>query len=158
MSPFLQIIFTQSFNEGTLPSDWLKTNITPIYKKGNHSIPANYRPISLTSVCHKVMEHIIFHVCMSHLETNDIINSAQHRFRSGYSFTSQLINTVEQLAKDTGSQKQIDMIFLDFSKTFDTVPHQCLLTKLPYYEINKIYHWISQYSCMANTTCKHKEY
>ena len=49
VSPFLQFIFTQSLNEGTLPSDWLKANITPIHKKGDRSVPANYRPISLTS-------------------------------------------------------------------------------------------------------------
>ena len=60
--------------------------------------------------------------------------------------TSQLINIVEHLAKDMDSQKQIDMIFLDFSKAFDTVLHQCLLTKLQYYGINnKIYHWISNW-------------
>ena len=66
-----------------------------------------YRPISLTSVCCKIMEHIIFHTCIAHLENNDIINSAQHGFRSGYSCTSQLINIVEHLAKDMDSQKQI---------------------------------------------------
>ena len=83
---------------------------------------------------------------MSHLESNDIINSAQHGFRPGYSCTSQLINIVEHLAKDMDSQKQIDMIFLDFSKAFNTVPHQRLLTKLRYYGINnKIYHWISNW-------------
>ena len=53
------------------------------------------------------MEHITFHACMSHLETNDIINSPQHGFRPGYSHTSQLINIVEYLAKDMDSQKQI---------------------------------------------------
>ena len=63
---------------------------------------------------------------MSHLESNDIINSAQHGFRPEYSSTSQLIKIVKHLAKDTDSQKQIDMIFLDFSKVFDTVPHQHL--------------------------------
>ena len=89
VSPFLQFIFTQSLNEGTLPSDWLKANITPIHKKGNFSVPANCRVISLTSVCCKVMEHIIFHSCMFHLESSDIIiNSAQHGFRPGYSCTS----------------------------------------------------------------------
>ena len=129
MSPFLQFIFTQSLNEGILPSDWLKANITPIYKKGDRSVPTNYRPISLTSVCCKIMEHIIFHTCMAHLENNDIINSVQHRFRPGYSCTPQLINIVEHLAKDMDSQKQIDMIFLDFSKAFDTVPHA---STLPY--------------------------
>ena len=92
VSPFLQFIFTQSLNEGILPSDWLKANITPIYKKGDRSVPANFRPISLTSVCCKIMEHIIFHACMAHLENKDIINSAQHGFRPGYSCTSQLIN------------------------------------------------------------------
>ena len=146
VSPFLQFIFTPSLNEGTLPSDWLKANLTPIHKKGDRSVPANYRPISLMSVYCKVMEHIIFHSCMSHLESNDIINSAQHGFRPGYSCTSQLINIVEHLVKDMDSQKQIDMIFLDFSKAFNTVPHQCLLTKLRYYGINnKIYHWISNW-------------
>ena len=144
--PFLQFIFTQSLNEGTIPSDWLKANITPIHKKGDRCVPANYRPISLASVCCKVMEHIIFHSCMSHLESNDIINFAQHGLRPGDLCTSQLINIVEHLAKDMDSQKQIDMIFLDFSKAFYTVPHQCLLTKLWYYGINnKIYHWISNW-------------
>ena len=146
MSPFLQVIFTQSLNEGILPTDWLKANITPIYKKGDRSVPVNYRPISLTSVRCKIMEHIIFHACMSHLENNDIINPVQHGFRPGYSCTSQPINIVEHLAKDMDSKKQIDIIFLDFSKPFDTVPHQCLLTKLQYYGINnKIYHWISNW-------------
>ena len=55
------------------PSDWLKENIIPIHKKGDRSVPANYRPISSTLVCCKVMEHIIFHSCMSHLESNDIL-------------------------------------------------------------------------------------
>ena len=51
VSPFLQFIFTQSLNEETLPSDWLEANITPIHKKGDRSVPANYRPVSLTLVC-----------------------------------------------------------------------------------------------------------
>ena len=61
ISPILQIIFTQSLNTGELPSDWLKANICPVFKKGNRSSPSNYRPISLTSSCCKVLEHIIFH-------------------------------------------------------------------------------------------------
>ena len=146
ISPILQVIFTQSLNEGRLPNDWLKANITPIHKKGDQSIPANYRPISLTSVCCKVMEHIIFHTCMSHLENNNIINSLQHGFRPGYSCTSQLIKIIEYVAKNMGSLKQVDMIFLDFAKAFDTVPHQRLLKKLQYYGINNnTYHWISNW-------------
>ena len=67
IAPILQIVFTQIFNSGTLPSDWLIANIIPIYKKGDKSLPVNYIPISLTSVCCKIMEHIIFHSILNHL-------------------------------------------------------------------------------------------
>ena len=61
IAPVLQVIYTQSYQTGILPSDWLTANIVPVYKKGDKSNPANYRPISLTSVCCKTMEHIICH-------------------------------------------------------------------------------------------------
>ena len=90
------------------------------------------------------MEHIIFHTCIAHLENIDIINSAQHEFRPGYSCTSQLINIVEHLAKDMDSQKQIDMIFL---KLLILYPINAYLQNYSsYYGINnKIYHWISNW-------------
>ena len=61
IAPVLQMIYSQSLEHATLPQDWLSVNITPVFKKGDRSIPANYRPISLTSVLCKVTEHIIFH-------------------------------------------------------------------------------------------------
>ena len=65
----LQVIYTQSYQTGILPNDWLTANIVPVYKKGDKSNPANYRPISLTSVCCKTMEHIICHTILDHLNT-----------------------------------------------------------------------------------------
>ena len=108
-------------------------------------MPVNYRPISLTSVCCKVLEHIIFHSIMSHLEKNNILNSFQHGFRSGHSCTTQLLTIIEELANSIDSHEQVDVLFLDFAKTFDTVPHQRLLKKLQYYGINnRIHCWISE--------------
>jgi len=98
ISPVLQIIFSQSYQEGLLPSDWLQGNVKPIHKKGDRTAPANYRPISLTSVCCKVMEHIIYHLVMFHLEQNNILNPLQHGFRSGHSCTTQLLTMIEELA------------------------------------------------------------
>ena len=54
IAPILQMLFTQSLNTGTLPENWLTANIAPVYKKGSRSIPSNYRPISLTSVCSSI--------------------------------------------------------------------------------------------------------
>ena len=59
MAPLLTFIFQSSLDQGKLPSDWKLTNITPLYKKGSRTDPSNFRPISLTSVCCKVLEHII---------------------------------------------------------------------------------------------------
>ena len=57
----LQVIFTQSFTTNSFPTDWLTANMVPVYKKGNRNSDNNYRTISLTSACCKIMEHIIFH-------------------------------------------------------------------------------------------------
>ena len=59
IAPILTVIFVQSLSSGKIPKDWLTTNITPVFKKGDRGDPSNYRPISLTSVCCKILEHII---------------------------------------------------------------------------------------------------
>ena len=84
IAPILQMLYMQSLNTGTLPEDWLTANITPVYKKGSRSIPSNYRPISLTSVCSKVMEHTVFHLIMQHVQHYGILSEFQHGFRPEY--------------------------------------------------------------------------
>ena len=78
IAPILQVIFTQSYNTGKLPTDWLSANIVAIFKKGNRSVPANYRPVLLTCVTTKIVEHIVFHSIMEHLDTNHILALYQH--------------------------------------------------------------------------------
>ena len=77
IAPILQIIFTQSLSTSTLPEDWLTANITPVYKKGSRIIPSNYGPIPLTSVCSKMMEHIVFHSIMRHVQHYGILYICQ---------------------------------------------------------------------------------
>ena len=94
IAPILQML---SLNTGTLPEDWLTANITPVYKKGSRSIPFNYRPISLTSVCSKVMEHIVFHSIIQHVQHYGILSKFQHCVRPGYSYQTQLIDFIENI-------------------------------------------------------------
>ena len=61
IAPFLHYIFTLSMQTGHVPSDWVTANVTPVFKKGNRNEPSNYRPISLTSVPCKIMEHILLY-------------------------------------------------------------------------------------------------
>ena len=90
---------------------------------------SNYRPISLTSTCCKI---------------HSVLTDRQYGFRSKHSTESQLIITTQDLAKSVNNKLQVDMIIMDFSKAFDTVPHNRLLNKLNRYGIRKKTHnWIS---------------
>jgi len=133
ITPILYVIFTQSLSTSLLPNDWLKANVYPVHKKGSCSNVANYRPISLTSICAKVMEHIIYHSIMSHLNGNNILIENQHGFRTNHSCVTQLLKLTEDISSALDCQKQVDLILLDLSKAFDSVPHQRLLAKLRYY-------------------------
>lgn len=90
------------------------------------------------------MEHVIFHSIMEHLDENDILVKYQHGFRKKHSTESQLITTVEELSRSLDNNHQTDVMILDFSKAFDKVAHQRLLSKLKYYGIRDVtLSWIS---------------
>ena len=113
----------------------------------------NYRPISLTSVPCKIMEHIIFHEMMSHLDSNQVLVNYQHGFRKKLPCETQLICTVEEIARSLDKGEETDLIIMDFSKAFDSVPHQRLLMKLRYYGIRGILNtWLTQWlTCRSQT-------
>ena len=153
IAPVLQVIYTQSYQTGILPTDWLTANVVPVYKKGDKSNPVNYRPISLTSICCKTMEHIICHSILDHLNTHTIINPIQHGFRPGLSCQTQLILLVDEILEAMDQRHQVDLIMLDFSKAFDTVAHNKLLLKLEYFGIQlHTYSWIRTW--LTNRTQK----
>ena len=81
---------------------------------------------------------------MSHLDNHRILKEYQHGFRKNHSCESQLISTIQDIAKEVDHRKQIDLIVMDFQKAFDKVPHQRLLSKLLSYGIRgKTHKWIN---------------
>jgi len=117
-------------HQGLIPRDWKKAHIVRVFKKSDQANPANYRPISLTSVCSKFMEHAVHSNIMKHLEQHNILTDQQHGLRKGRSRELQLIITVNNLAKCIDDSSQIDVTLFDFSKAFDKVSHSRLLLKL----------------------------
>ena len=126
----LEILFNKSLREGEVPSDWRKANVAPIYKKGPKGDPGNYRPVSLTSVPCKILESLIKDKLMEHLIQNKLIKDTQHGFIPGKSCATNLTLFMDTVTKATDEGKAVDIIYLDFAKAFDKVPHQRLLTKL----------------------------
>ena len=74
-------MLTHIFQQSSLPSQWKHAYVSPIFKKGAKTDPANYRPVSLTSVVCKSMEHILVSQIMQHLTTNNILSDNQFGFR-----------------------------------------------------------------------------
>ena len=75
ISPSLTAIFQKSLDSGTVPDDWRSANVSAIFKKGDRFKASNYRPVSLTSLCCKVQEHIITSNILKHLEEHDILTA-----------------------------------------------------------------------------------
>ena len=92
IAPALTLIFKSSLSSGKLPLDWKDAHVSPIFKKGEQYNPSNYRPVSLTSVCCKVLEHIVTSHIMNHLEKQEILCPEQHGFHQRRSCETQLLD------------------------------------------------------------------
>lgn len=145
-SQILHLIFLQSLETGTVPDDWKIAKIVPLFKSGNRTIPGNYRPISITSISSKLLEHIISSSLMTYLDSIDFFYAHQHGFRRSFSCETQLADFTHDILHYMDENLQTDAIFLDFSKAFDRVPHNLLLLKLSALGIpSNIISWIENF-------------
>ena len=146
ISPVVALVFQTSLDSGTVPTEWKTAQVCPLFKKGDKTDPANYRPISLTCKLCKTMEHIVASTITKHFNQNTISYDLQHGFRERRSCETQLIQLVEDLARNITSGKQIDLFSLDFSKAFNKVNHLKRLYKLQLHGVQgKTLRWIEYF-------------
>lgn len=129
-SRYLTIVFQKCLSSGIFPGAWKLAKVRPIYKSGDKQLLPNYRPISLTSHSGKLLEHIIYKHIIDFLETNNVLSNLQHGFRRGFSTLTQLTEFTHDISSSLDCGHQVDVIFIDFAKAFDTVSHSKLLIKL----------------------------
>ena len=129
-----------------VPDDWKIANVTAIFKKGNRSDPGNYRLVSLTSVLCKVMETLLREEIIQHMKENKPFSNKQFSFVSGKSTVLQLIKVLYSWTEAVDDGLAIDVVSLDFMKTFDRVPHKHLLEKVSSYNIEgMLLKWIQSF-------------
>ena len=142
----LFMIFRKSLDEGRIPEDWKMARVTPIFKKGSKNQAGNYRPVSLTSVPCKVMESLLRDIILKHVMENNLLSEDQHGFSKGKSYMSNLLITLEDVTESLDEGFGVDIIYLDYSKAFDTVLHKRLISKLEAYGISgEILQWIQDF-------------
>ena len=138
-------VFNMSLQEGIVPFEWKEANIIPLFKKGSRNKSVNYRPVSLTSVICKLLETIIRDHMMDFLIKHKLINPSQHGFLKAKSCLTNLLCFLEEITKWVDDGSPVDVIYLDFQKAFDKVPHQRLISKLKSHGMgNSIINWIEQ--------------
>ena len=122
LAPSLTLLFEMRFASGHIPVQWKQGHVVPVHKKDKSQV-SNYRPISLLCIVSKVMERYIYNIVFK--VVRPIINTNQHGFMNGKSCTTQLLTIYDEIGKHLDEGKQTDMIFLDFSKAFDSNYTDC---------------------------------
>ena len=133
LAPIFTLLFQASIHQQSLPDIWKHANVNTIYKKGDKTNPSNYRPVSLTCILCKLLEHIICSSLMQHLTRHNILYPLQHGFREKRSCESQLIEFVHDIAFNMQKGHQNGVVVMDFAKAFDKVAHNRLFYKLSSY-------------------------
>lgn len=142
----LKLMWSESFNTGSVPQFYKNTLITPLYKKGDRSHAVNYRLVALTSHIIKLYERIIRGTMVKFIEHNGVLCSNQHGFRSGRSCLTQLLSHFDDIMLGLTDGADTDAIYLDYAKAFDKVDHNLILSKLRRYGFNdQLIRWIEPF-------------
>jgi len=121
----LWLLFRRSLDEGVFPSMFKFSSVTPIPKSGSPSVISNYRPISIQSHISKMFEHIVLNAIQSTM--NSILAEEQQGFRPRRSTTTCNLVFNNYVFDSFQQRTQVDVIYIDFQKSFDSVNHNVLL-------------------------------
>ena len=136
-------LFSLSLSTGRFPILWKSARVVPIPKSGNKTDASNYRPISLLSVVSKLLEKYVYSLLWTHLLENAPLSTNQWGFQKGKSTVTSLLAATQNILDQRGN---VMCVFFDFSKAFDMVPHQRLMTRLSELKIHPcLLSWICSY-------------
>ena len=153
LSAPLQILWHASLQAGHVPEPLKDRIVTPVYKGAGKGDCANHRPVALTSHIIKTFERIVADQLVKHMEKNELLSKSQHGFRKGRSCASQLLQHQYTLSRTLESGKDIDVIYLDFSKAFDKVDQGMLLYKLRSMRVkDNLFRWLAWRRSMGGPT------
>ena len=139
----LYLIWRESLDSGHIPQLLKMGNIIPIHKGKSKGVPANYRPVALTSHLVKLFEKVLRNSIIKYMEEKNLFNPGQHGFRLGRSCLSQLVAHYDNIIRLLQTGQNVDVVYLDFAKAFDKVDFMVTMRKLQEMGITgKLGRWI----------------
>ncbi|GBM45831.1 putative RNA-directed DNA polymerase from transposon BS [Araneus ventricosus] len=142
----LLILFNLSLRSNEFPYVWKQTRIIPVFKKGDAQDCKNYRPIAILSPMSKIFNSII-HKRLFH-QVKNLISPSQHGFIPKRSTATNLFCLTNKIISSFQIGSQLDVIYTDFSKAFDSIDFGILLNKLNGlgFHVN-LTDWLHSYLC-----------
>ena len=139
-------LYQSSMDCGIFPGAWKVAKVVPVYKKGNRTQPSNYRPVALLSLLSKIMEKIVNHAIVSHVQRYGLLSDNQFGFRQGHSTLHPLMIIHQFIADKLDKGGEAMAVALDISGAFDTVWHRRLLSKCRALGLSgKLISWLTSY-------------
>ena len=135
VSPLVALLVNQSFQSGVFPVKLKIAKVITPFKKGNPELPSNYRPISLLPIFSKIFEKLMYRRLFRFLEVHNVLYSLQFGFQENHSIDHALVSLTEAIRNTLDNKRFGCGIFIDLQKTFDTVNHEILLSKLEHYGV-----------------------
>ena len=146
IAPVITKLFNLSIQTGVVPSAWKTSTVVPIPKGKAATELSNYRPISLLSVCSKILERHVSSILIDYISDNHLLENSQWGFLAGKSTTTALLSVVHDWHLHLEAKSDVCAVFFDLRKAFDSVPHRPLLHKLENLGIDKfLLNWITSY-------------
>ena len=121
-------LFNKQLGSGCFPKMWKVAYLVPVFKSGDKEMVENYRGISLLCIISKVLEKCVFSCVFPFFQPK--LYHLQDGFVKGRSCVTSLLRSTFAFARVLDEKKQLDAVFLDYSKAFDSVSFSCLLREL----------------------------
>ena len=131
ITELLHLIFKNYLCSSALPDVWKKANVIPVHNKGDKQVLKNYDPVLLLPICGKIFEKLIFNALYTFFEDHKLLNPCQSGFKKNDSCINKLVSITHEIysAFDCNPPLKVRGVFLDLSKAFDKVWHDCLIYK-----------------------------
>lgn len=130
IAPILTHIVNMSVAQGEFPTNLKLGILIPLFKKGDHKIIENYRPIALLSVLSKIIEKAVAIRVEHYLNSFQLISNCQHGFRAGYSTETSTIEYTQDINNRLDAGCFVVSLLFDLTRAFDTIEHSFISEKL----------------------------
>ena len=147
-------MYNLSFASGVFPEDWKIANVIPLKKGGDPTDVNNLRPVSLLPLPGKIAERLMHTHIANFVETNKLLSEKQGGFRKGRSTIATVAELTDVILGGLNNKEYTLASFIDLKKAFDTINHNILLMKLPFFGFNPtVIDWIQNYLTNRKQRC-----